>query len=237
LNITGDVRGAFNPTQLAANASATGSEAIAGSADDGEVSNTVTVVFGQGESGAASATVTVPACLGTPAPEGIAFSFTNDPSAPQVQVGDTVDYFYCGVNESGVELEVVRVVDDRFGALEVPESATVVSPGERLCNTDLGLPVTYQTVDSDAGTKIVNNAVVTVRTADGQEFQAADPAEVEVLGFGVVTTTPGPTTTMTPAPIPVTGARGLPAQLLLAAFGIAAGSALLIVTSRRRRTN
>src|SRR5262245_51175489 len=151
----------------------------------------------------------------------------NDPSASQVQVGDTVDYFYCGVNTSGVDLEVVRVVDDRFGVLEVPEAATVVSPGERLCNTDLGLPVTYQTVDSDAGTTIVNNATVTVRTPDGQEFQAADPAEVQVLAFGAVTTTPGPTTTVAPAPIPVTGTN-TNGRLVVAALILASGSLLVL---------
>jgi hypothetical protein len=183
VNITGDERGAFSSTQLAANESASASETIAGPGEDGEVSNTVTVVFGEGQSGAASATVTVAACAGTPTPPDIAFTFTNDPSVPTAEVGDTVDYSYCGENNSDVDLEVVRVVDDRFGILEVPEESTIVSPGETLCNTDLGLPVSYQTLDSDAGTTIVNNAVVTVRTADGEEFQAADPAEVEVLGF------------------------------------------------------
>ena len=59
-------------------------------------------------------------------------------------------------------------------------------PGETLCNTDLGLPVTYVARPADAGTMIVNNAVVTVRTvgAEPQAFQAADPAEVEILAVG-----------------------------------------------------
>ena len=129
LNITGDTRGVFSSTQLPANETASGSEVIDGPAADGEISNTVTVVFGEGQSGAASATVTVAACLGTPPPPDIEFTFTNDPSVPQVEVGGTVEYSYCGVNDSDVELEVVRVVDDRFGILEVPEESTVVVSG------------------------------------------------------------------------------------------------------------
>jgi hypothetical protein len=39
-----------------------------------------------------------------------------------------------------------------------------VSPGETLCITDLGLPVDHVVAPSDAGTTIVNNAVVTVRS-------------------------------------------------------------------------
>ena len=77
------------------------------------------------------------------------------------------------------------MVDDRFGVLEVPEEETIVAPGETLCSTDLGLPVSYVATAADVGTTIVNNAVVTVRTvgAEPQAFQAADPAEVEILGL------------------------------------------------------
>jgi LPXTG-motif cell wall-anchored protein len=94
-------------------------------------------------------------------------------------------------------------------------------------------------VDSDAGTTIVNNAVVTVRTADGQEFQATDPAEVEVLGFGVIgdqppttTTLPGPTTTGTPEPIPVTGAATN--NQLVVAVVLLTGGWLLVLIMRKR---
>jgi LPXTG-motif cell wall-anchored protein len=239
LTITGDDRGVvFDPAQVPADETATGSESIDGPAADGEISNTVTVVYGQGQSGAATATITVPACTGTPAPPDIVFTFTNDPSVATAEVGETVDYFYCGENTSDVELEVVRVVDDRFGILEVPEESTVVSPGERLCNTDLGLPVSYQTVDSDAGTTIVNNAVVTVRTDDGQEFQAADPAEVEVFAFGVTgdqstTTVEGPTTTVTAEPIPDTGVD-TNTELVIAAVMLTSGWLLVLITRKRR---
>jgi hypothetical protein len=34
------------------------------------------------------------------------------------RVGEIAAYAYCGQNTSDVDLEVVRVVDDRFGALE-----------------------------------------------------------------------------------------------------------------------
>jgi hypothetical protein len=146
-------------------------------------------------------------------------------------VGSTVQYRYCGENTSDVDLEVVRVVDDRLGVLEVPEESTIVSPGETLCNTDLGLPVSYVVEASDAGTTIVNNAVVTVRTTgvDAQAFQAADPAEVEVP------TVAAPTTTTVTEPIPATGSSGLPAQTLFALFAIGSGSLLLVLAGRRKR--
>src|SRR4029079_1760320 len=117
-----------------------------------------------------------------PPPPGITFTFTNDPSTPEASVGDTVDYSYCGTNTSDVELEVLRVDDSRFGILEVPDAATIVRPGETLCNSDLGLPVTYTVPPADSGTTIVNDAVVTVRPVgvDAQSFEAADEAQVVV---------------------------------------------------------
>jgi hypothetical protein len=166
-----------------------------------------------------------------PPPPGITFTFTNDPSVPVAEVGELVAYAYCGENTSDVDLEVVRVEDDRFGVLEVPEESTIVSPGETLCNTDLGLPVTYEIAESDAGTTIVNNAVVTVRTvgAEPQAFQAADPAEVRVpAGIAPTTTTVGATT-------PATGASGLVPQVIVAALAAMSG-AVLLVLGRRRAT-
>ncbi len=149
-----------------------------------------------------------------------------------------MDYSYCGQNTSDVDLEVVRVVDDRFGVLEVPEEATIVSPGETLCNTDLGLPVSYVVAATDAGTTITNNAVVTVRTVgdNPQGFQAADAAQVEVLSAGA----PGQaltTTTALPAPIPATGAGGVPVRVLVAMFTLVSGSLLLVIGRSRRRAD
>jgi LPXTG-motif cell wall-anchored protein len=166
----------------------------------------------------------------TPPPPGITFTFTNEANTATAQVGQTVEYSYCGENTSDVELEVVSVVDDRFGVLEVPEEQTIVSPGETLCNTDLGLPVSYVVAPTDAGTRIVNNAVVTVRTvgAEPQAFQAADLAEVEVLPAGQVTTT-----TTVAAPIPETGASGLPAQLIAALLALSSGCLLVFIGRRR----
>jgi hypothetical protein len=193
----------------------------------------VTVVYGAGQSGAATAPVTVAACFGTPVPPDISFTFTNDASVATAAVGDTVDYSYCGENTSEVDLEVVRVVDDRFGVLELAEAETLVSPGETLCNTDLGLDVSYKPVDSDAGSTVVNNAVVTVRTveAEPQEFQAADPAEVEILGFQ--SPQQAPTTTIAPAPMPVTGASGLSTRLLFALIAVSSGAVLVLIARRR----
>jgi LPXTG-motif cell wall-anchored protein len=143
-------------------------------------------------------------------------------------VGETVQYSYCGKNTSDVDLEVVRVDDDRFGVLEVPAASTMVSPGETLCNTDLGLPVSYVVEPSDAGTTIVNNAVVTVRTTgvDAQAFQAADPAQVDILA-------PGPQAPPTTTPLADTGAKSTPLFLAIAAGMVASGCLALFATRRR----
>jgi LPXTG-motif cell wall-anchored protein len=92
------------------------------------------------------------------------------------------------------------------------------------------LPVSYVVAPTDAGTTIVNNAVVTVRTvgAEPQAFQAADPAEVEVLPAGQATTT-----TTAPGPIPETGARGLPAQLFAGLLALSSGFLLVLIGRRR----
>jgi hypothetical protein len=171
----------------------------------------------------------------TPPPPGISFTFTNDPSVAAAEVGDTVEYSYCGENTSEVDLEVVRVVDDRFGTLEVPEDETILSPGETLCTADLGLPVTYVARPTDAGTTIVNNAVVTVRTvgAQPQAFQAADPAEVEILAAGEQVE---PTTTaLPPTGLATTGASSIPLGLVVSA-GMVASGWLVMLAARRRRT-
>jgi hypothetical protein len=102
---------------------------------------------------------------------------------PVAEVGETVEYTYCGENQSDVALEVLRVVDDRYGVLQLPDVETIVQPGQSFCNTDLGLAVSYKVQPGDEGTTIVNNAVVTVRpVGQPQAFQAADPAEVEIPG-------------------------------------------------------
>jgi hypothetical protein len=167
-----------------------------------------------------------------PPPPGITFTFTNDPSVEIAAVGETVDYSYCGENTSDVDLEVVQVVDDRFGILQVPEEQTIVSPGETLCNTDLGLPVSYVVQESDEGTTIVNNAVVTVRTvgAEPQAFQSADPAEVRVLAAGEQVE---PTTTTLPVTALAETGSDLPAQLIAAGLALASGSLVLIIARRR----
>ena len=72
------------------------------------------------------------------------FTFTKTPSVLAAGVGDTVEYVYCGQNTSDIPLEVVRLVDDRLGVvIELPGVETVVAPGETLCNTDVGQPVSY----------------------------------------------------------------------------------------------
>jgi hypothetical protein len=124
------------------------------------------------------------------------------------------------------------VVDDKFGVLEVPEEETIVEPGETLCSTDLGLPVSYVATEADAGTTVVNNAVVTVRTvgAEPQAFQAADLAEVEIVGPEQAEST---TTTLPVTALADTGASGLPAQLIAALLALGSGGLLLMIGRRR----
>ena len=91
----------------------------------------------------------------------------------------------------------------------------------------------YVVAPAYAGTTIVNNAVVTVRTveAEPQAFQAADPAEVEVLAAGeqVERTT----TTLPVTALANTGASSIPLQLVVAASIVASGW-LVVIAARRR---
>ena len=106
--------------------------------------------------------------------------------------------------------------DDRFGALVIPEEQTIVQPGGVLCNTELGLPVTLVVAESDEGTTIINHAIATVQTMDGERFQAADEAAVEV-----------------PTPMPPTGASGLRGWLITTVCLLAAGCSLVMIGRRR----
>ena len=241
----------FDPNPVRASETSTAAETLDGPVADEQAIQTVTVDFGNGETSELSASVTVGACTGPPVPPEISFSFTNDASIEDAEVGDTIDYTYCGENSSDVELEVVRFVDDQFGILEVPEERTVVEPGDSLCSTDLGLPVSHVVTEADAGTTIVNNATVTLRTVgdEPETFQATDSAEVEIVGFrspdqveptttagSPVTATAQPTTGLPPAGLAGTGANALPAQLIAAALVLAAGW-LLVMIGRRRNAS
>ena len=119
--------------------------------------------------------------------------------------------------------------------LTVPDEQTIVEPGETLCSTDLGLPVSYVATEADAGTTIVNNAVVTVRTvgAEPQAFQAADPAEVEIVGFQSPSKRSRRRRRCRSPALADTGASGLPAQLIAAALAIATGWMLVLIGRRR----
>ena len=82
---------------------------------------------------------------------------------------------------------------------------------------------------------IVNNAVVTVRTvgAEPQAFQAADPAEVEILAVGDQL---DPTTTaLPPTRLASTGASSVPLGLVVSAGMVASGSLILVAARRRIR--
>ena len=124
--------------------------------------------------------ITAPACEGPAFPPEVTFTFFTTPSESRAAVGDTVEYLYCGQNTSTIPLEVVRLVDDRLGVLL--GGGVVVDPGESVCNTDVGPPVTYVVQESDAGGVINNNAVVTVRTLEDtpREFQGTASSAVAV---------------------------------------------------------
>ena len=180
------------------------------------------------------------ACTGPAAPPDIAFSFTNDASVEVAEVGDTIDYTYCGENTSDVDLEVVRVVDEQVRrARGCPTSRQSSEPGESLCSTDLGLPVSYVATEADAGGRqFFDNATVTVRTVgdDPQTFQATDPAEVEILGFrSPEQVEPTTTTALPPSGLADTGAKALPAELIAATR--TSQRLVCILIGRRRNVN
>ena len=127
--------------------------------------------------------MTAAACTGPSLAPDVSFTFTKTPSVSTAGVGDTVEYVYCGQNTGAIPLEVVRLVDDRLGVvIELPGVETVVAPGDSLCNTDIGQPVTYTVRLADVGTTITNHAVVTVRTVEAtpRVFQATATATVDV---------------------------------------------------------
>ena len=207
---------------------------IEGPAADEAVTETVSVDFGGGQTAEAAATMTVPACTGPAAPDDIAFTFTNEASVGEATSGETIDYDYCGENTSDVDLEVVQVVDDRYGVLELPAGETVVAPGETICSSDLGLPVTHVPTAAEEGTTIVNNAVATVRTveAEPRTFQATDHAEVEVLGVQSPEQAAATTTTLPVTALADTGSNSV-AQLIAGTLALASGGVLLLIGRRR----
>ena len=159
---------------------ATATEVIDGPATDQQVTSTVTIDAGGGVVIEESDDITAAACEGPESPPDVTFTFNVTPSESRAAVGDTVEYTYCGQNTSTIPLEVVRLVDDRIGV--VLEGAQVVAPGESLCNTDVGAPVSYVVQESDAGSVINNNAVVTVQTeeTESRTFQQTATAAVAV---------------------------------------------------------
>ena len=182
--VVGDSRGvAFTPNPDAPHGSATGTEVIEGPASDQQISESVTVRLADGGTSELTTEITAAACSGPAAPPEVTFTFSKTASASTAAVGDTVEYVYCGQNTSEISLEVVRLVDDRLGVvIELPDVETVVAPGDSLCNTDIGQPVTHEVALADLGTTITNHAVVTVRTQEPtpRQFQATATAEVDV---------------------------------------------------------
>ena len=131
----------FQPVVIPAGRVAAGAEVVPGPDSDQQITNTVSVDLGDGVIQQPFARITVPACSGPEAPTDVTFTFTVTPSVATAAVGDTIEYAYCGQNTSDVELEIVRLVDDRLGVvIELPSVETVVAPGDSLCNTDLDLP-------------------------------------------------------------------------------------------------
>ena len=156
---------------------------IEGPASDQQISETVTVRHADGGTSELTTEITAAACTGPALPPEVTFTFSKSASASTAAVGETVEYVYCGQNTSEIPLEVIRLVDDRLGVvIELPDVETVVAPGDSLCNTDIGQPVSYAVTPADLGTTITNHAVVTVRTQEPtpRTFQATAVAEVDV---------------------------------------------------------
>ncbi len=182
--VVGSARGLeYSPNPDAPHGGSTATELIDGPAEDQQLTETVTVELAGGGTSEYSAGVTAAACTGPELPADVSFTFSKTASVAMAAVGDEVEYVYCGRNTSGIPLEVVRLVDDRLGVvIELPDVETVVGPGETLCNTDIGQPISYTVALSDLGTTITNHAVVTVRTQEDppRVFQASATAGVRV---------------------------------------------------------
>ena len=57
-------------------------------------------------------------------------------------------------------------MDDRIGV--VLEGEEPIAPGASVCNTDVGAPASYVVQESDAGSVIHNNAVITAQTQEAE---------------------------------------------------------------------
>ena len=194
VGIIGDTRGlTFSADPIPPGAASTATEVIDSPAAVEQIVETVTVDTGEPAESDISATVTVADCTGPAQPASISFAFTVDASVESTSVGDTIEYSYCGENTSDLDLEVVRVVDDRFGVLDLPDEPATVLPGDTICTGDVGPPIAYVVTAGDAGKTITNNAVATVRILgdEPQGFQAVDAAEVQVLAAASTTTIAG----------------------------------------------
>jgi LPXTG-motif cell wall-anchored protein len=182
---------------------------LVGPSSDQQVTETVTVDLGADVISRPTATVTAAACIGPPEPPPVTFTFTKTASAASAMVGAVITYKYCGQNTSDIPLEVTRLVDDRLGVvIELPDVDTIVQPGQTLCNTDINEPVTYTVKNADAGTTILDNAVVTVRDPANPTavFQATAQATVDVPQLPDPPPEP-PTTTVPGSTLPSTGSN------------------------------
>jgi uncharacterized repeat protein (TIGR01451 family)/LPXTG-motif cell wall-anchored protein len=213
----------FTPNPVPPNANSTGTQSRPPSTTNSTVSLTVVVDLGQGVQTRPSATVNVGACD----PPGItSFTFDKTASVTTAEVGQTVTYTYSGTNTGTIDLEVIGLVDDRLGVvLTDPNVVTVVAAGGKISRT-----VTYVVKPEDAGTTVINNAVVAVRALGSSDLQTAvatarvvvpeqviveppQPPPTTVPGTTVPgttvpgTTVPGTTTpgTTTPGTLPATG--------------------------------
>ncbi len=174
-NVTGTnpTGASFSPLPVPPQGSATATEVVPGPATPGTRTLEVSVNVG-GIGTSPDATVNLSACQGTIPPQ-LSFTFTKTADRTTAEVGDTITYTYAGRNTSSVPLEVVRLVDDRLGIfLERPER-TIVQPGASISEQ-----VTYVVRSTDAGTTVVNNAVVTVQDPDDPSISGQGTASASV---------------------------------------------------------
>ncbi len=114
--------------------------------------------------------------------------------AVEAEVGDTITYTYTVTNVGSVTLSNITVVDDVLGPITL--AATTLAPGESTTGT-----ATYTVVEGDIPGAIVNVAVATGETPDGDEVSDEDDAIVPTLQVLPTTITTAP-----PQTLPKTGA-------------------------------
>lgn len=152
---------------------------LEGTATEGQYDNTATVTAEYGQQSVQD--IDLSHYFGTPLPKpGLQIKkYTNNQDAdatpgPEIQIGQTVTWKYVITNTGDVQLEQLELVDDKLGAIALPQ--TTLGAGDSLIVQQTGLAVAGQ---------YENKATVTA-VYDGKPLQAEDLSHY----FGAVTPSP-----------------------------------------------